>query len=258
MAKDKLAFLNDDEPKAEEVEAMEPDAPETAEAPEEVEVEAKAEAETGEKPTSEAPPAPPQEDKHVPFAALLDERDKRKSLEAELAEMRKWREEQERKAKEAKAPDPYDDPQGWARHQQVEVQQALFNERLNTSELVARSQYGDDLVSEAQKAFVEAAQRDPTLGAKLMQEANPYGFVVNWHKRNRFLSEIGDDPEKWREAERERIRAELMAQQPTPARPAPSAPAAPPRSLASAPNAGTGASRPARGPGSAFDEIFGG
>lgn len=258
MSKDKLAFLDDSEPEPE------AEAVEAVEAAPEPEAEPEAPEHTGEKQADAGPPPASQEDKHVPLASLLDERDKRKAIESELAEMRKWREEQERKAREAErnAPDPYEDPKGWAAHQQQEVRSMLFNERLNVTEQLARQQYGDETVAEAQRSFLEASQRDPTLGQRLVNEPNPYGFVMQWHKRQKFMSEIGDDPEKWREAERERIRQELMQEvtqqrRPTTPQPAPSAPAAP-RSLAGAPNAGTGASRPARGPGTVFDEIFGG
>lgn len=239
---DKLGFLSEgeDAQPAEPVETA-PEPEESAEAPEQAAPEV-----TGEKEV--APPATVQDDqgRFVPVTALLDERDKRKAAEQRAAALEQWRQEQERKAQE-KQPDFYEDPDKAFGFMRDQFEQRLFNERLNISEAMARQSHGDDVVAEAQQAFAAAMQRDPGLMQKLQNETNPYGFVVNWHKQQRFLSEV-KDPDTWREQERERIRQEIMAEIQSPR------PKSPPQSLASAPSAAGNDAPPS--PGGTFDQMF--
>lgn len=206
----------------------------------------------GEKPAEiapSAPPAPEPEPTRVPITALLDEREKRQATERELQELRRWKEqlEAQQRQQQIKTPDIYEDPEGFIRQTQATMQQALWNERLNMSEAIARTQYGDETVETARNAFAQAVQSSPALYAEMRQHPNPYAYVVNWHKRQSILSEIGNDPDKWREQERERIRQEILAQ----AQPSPK-PTAPPPSLSKAPSRGTDAIAP----GNVFDSLF--
>ncbi len=77
----------------------------------------------------------------------------------------------------------YEDPESRLRAERSQVQQMLWNERLNTSEIVARNAFGDDAVNEAQQAFLAESRNNPTLYMELQRQANPYGYVVQWHKR---------------------------------------------------------------------------
>jgi hypothetical protein len=201
-------------------------------------------------PEPSAPPAPEPEATRVPITAMLDEREKRQAAERELQELRRWKEQIEAQARQSqqKPPDIYEDPEGFVRQTQATVQQALWNERLNMSEALARDKFGDETVETATRAFEHAVKSNPSIYAEMRQHPNPYSFVVNWHKRQSILSEIGTDPDKWREQERERIRQELLAQasQPSPK------PAAPPPSLSKAPARGNDAIVP----GNAFDSMF--
>jgi len=156
------------------------------------------------------------------LAKAQDETRKRQRLEQDLALERQRYAEAQRQLMEfqaQKAPDIQTDPQGHLQYVRMQEAQSRFNEKLNLSERYARKVLGDELVSEAQHAFMSAAQRDPILQAQLAREEDPYGFVVKWHKREKLLAEIGDDPEAYRQR---------LLQQPAPQQ------AAPPRSLASA------------------------
>lgn len=235
MEADKLAFL-DGEP--------------TEEFQDQPEDQAVPVIEEGKGVTEAAPPAAPDEaHKSIPVTALLDERDKRKEAQrrAEEAERRLA----EIEAAKAPKPDFFQDPEAVLQHQQQTVQQQLWNERLNMSEMLARQSYGDETVTKAQEAFIAASRQNPALQMELQRQGHPYDFVIKWHRKNSFMSEIGDDPEAWRQSQREALKAELLAelqaQQPVQAQPRI------PGSLASAPSAGRGdtASR-----GSAFDAAF--
>lgn len=201
------------------------------------------------------PAAPPaaveQADKFIPITALLDEREKRQQAAKEAEELRRKLDEIQRAQEpKAKEPDFYEDPEGRLARERQEMQKALFNERLNISEALARQAHGDELVSAAQVAFAEEAGRNPFLREELQRQANPYGFVVQWHKRQSVLSKLGDDPEAYIEAQ---VQARLAAMQQQ-AQPVQSRPAAPPPSLASAPGSGAQKDPPASG----FAALFGG
>jgi len=239
MNEDKLAFL-DGNP------TPEPDAPEpVVETVEPVAAE----------PAAPAPTAEPPKEQYIPISAVLDEREKRQIAQRRVEELERWKSEQEAKAQ--KQPDFYEDPEKFLAQQQTMVQQALWNERLNTSEIFARQQHGAELVGAAAEAFKDAATKSPALAAEFRGQADPYGFVIAWHQRQTVMSEIGNDPKAWREktaAEmRAQIRAEIEAelastQQPEAPKPRP------PASLATAPAAGRGGEP--RSTGSAFDRAF--
>lgn len=48
--------------------------------------------------------------------------------------------------------------------------------------------------------------------AQIMQSPHPYDELVRWHKKEAALSTYGDDPEAWRTSEREKMKAELLAE----------------------------------------------
>lgn len=251
MKSDPMEFLEDKEP--EEVAADAPESePTPAEEPKEAKGETPPEPEAAEVEAG-APPAPEPEPTRVPITAMLDEREKRQAAERELQQLRQWREQMEAQARAAqqKTPDIYEDPEGFVRQTQASVQQALWNERLNMSEALARDKFGDETVESARDAFMRAAQANPAIYAEMRQHPNPYSYVVNWHKRQSILSEIGEDPDKWKqsqlEALKEQVRQELLSQ----AQPSPK-PNAPPPSLSKAPARGTDAINP----GNAFDSLF--
>jgi hypothetical protein len=176
-------------------------------------------------PVETAPPAVQQttDPRESAFLAKAqDETRKRQRLEQDLAAERQRLAEAQRRLQEyeaQKAPDFQTDPQGHLEYVRQQAAADAFNSKLNLSEQYARRTMGDEVVSEAQSAFMAAAQKDPLLRAELTRQDDPYGFVVKWHKREKFLAEVGDDPEAYK--------ARLLA-------PPVAAPPPPPRSLASA------------------------
>ena len=264
--KDRLDFL-DGTPEPEEAEApavteaVEPEGPErerddrgrfAAKEPAEGEGAAPEEPqppETGEKKAS----PPDAESRHVPITALLDEREKRQKLEAELAEHRRWREERERQARQPdqKAPDVLEDADGYARWQQQQTRQALLGARLEQSRFFAEREFGADLVKEAHAYF----DAHPQESQQLLEHPSPFHAAVEHYKRQKFLAEV-QDPDKWRDSERERLRQEVeesvRKEFESKVQSRPSTPPEPPRSLASAPSTG----KEPTSPGNAFDAIF--
>jgi hypothetical protein len=211
-------------------------------APEPPQVEPKGEPEA-------APPAAVVEEKHqsIPISALLDEREKRQQAAREADDLRRQLAEYEA-AKAQPKPDFYADPEAFIAKQQQAVQQALWNERLNTSEILARRAHGDDVVAAAAEAFKAAAGASPALASEFSAQPDPYGFVINWHKRQSILSQIGDNPDAYRARIEQEVRERLLAEM----QPATPAPKAPPPSMAAVP--ATGNSKPP--PASGFDALF--
>lgn len=234
MADDKLDFLD-------ETQATEPeqDAPEAVE-PEQSAPEPIAEPEpTGEELEATPPVAAEEKPNYIPVTALLDEREKRQKAERELEELRRWREQQERQSRQQQQPKPdfFDNPE-------QAISQHVTAVKLQQSRFLAEREFGEDLVKEAYAYF----DQHPQESQALINHPSPFHAAVEHYRRQKFLAEV-NDPDKWREAERERIRQEILAEaQAT----QPSKPNAPPPSMSKAPAAGGNAIAP----GNAFDAML--
>lgn len=207
-------------------------------------------------PTPEPTPQPREEDgRFAPISALQDERQKRQDLERQVAEMRAAMAPKPQ-ADQPKVPDPYDDPAGYARHIEQQQQGEFLRMRFQMSHEMAKQQYGNDEVEAARQWATERASKDPAFDMALGQQAHPMAWIVQQHKRDGLLSQIGEDPDAF-----VRRRAAELGIGAVPAVPAASAPTpapapTPPRSLASAPAAGGGVKDIPTGPMSALDAAF--
>lgn len=183
-----------------------------------------------------APPAEPEEKpQSIPISALLDEREKRQAAERREQEYQRRIQQYEQQQSQPKQ-DFFDNPEQAIAQLRAQFQHALWNERVSMSELMTRQAHGDEIVSKATDAFMEAARSNPALAMDLQRQANPYGFVVNWHKQQSMLADIGTDPAAYRERIRAELMAEMQAQQPAPVQ---TTKPTIPRSMAAAPSAGS-------------------
>ncbi len=178
-----------------------------------------------------APEPKPDAQQFVPLGAVLDERDKRKALEAQLAQYRAQEQPQQ-------LPDVFEDPDGFAAAQDQKVQQALYASNLRWSERMATIEHGKDTVVQARDWGFKRCDADPYFNAKVASSDDPIGFVVSEWQREQIASQVSPEDFKqfqaWRQAQ-----AELQPP-PSPGTAAPQAlpRSIPPRSLASAPSAG--------------------
>lgn len=200
----------------------------------------------------------PQEDqgRHVPLATFLDQRDELKRWKQEAEQLRQQA--AQRQQPPAQAPDPLDDPAGYAAHQDQRMNEAIVNQRFQTSDIIARQQHGAEAVEAAGAWAAERAQKDPGFAIAYMQQAHPIDWIVQQHKRDSVMNDIGADPDEYVR----RRAAELgfvMAPAPIAAPAAPQQPVAqpvtPPRSLAAVPGSGGAAAVPT-GPTAALDSVF--
>lgn len=200
-----------------------------------------AEVKTGDKQMREAPPADPtvNDGPSVPRKALEDERRKRQDLERQLADLTKAAQQPKPQPQQQQPvqqqqyperPDPWVDPEGAARYDQMMFQHQLFETRVITSKELMKSLKTD--FDDVEKVFIEAASADPYLEQQLVRHPLPAKFAYEQGKRIMLMREIGDDPEAYKAKVREELRAELAGQQQTQQAPAAVAPGTP-KSLAS-------------------------
>lgn len=197
--------------------------------------------------TPQEPPPPA----HVPISALMDERDKRKALEAQIAAFQSQQQ-------APQVPDRFEDPEGYEAFQEQRFQQAIYETRRDMSKRFAEMQHTPEVVAKAHEWAFQKAALDPAFNAKALASPDPYGFAVAEMRKEELLSRV--DPAKFDPAQYEAFLAwqqsqGVQSQQASAPAPTPSAPP-PPVSLVSAPSAG-GAAHVPSGPGQAFGRAFG-
>ncbi len=181
------------------------------------------------------------------LAALLDERDKRKAAEAELARLR-----QQAQAQPVQMPDPYEDPEGFAAAQQGQQAAALYQINLRYSERLAKVEHGAEKVDAAKAWAIAKCDADPHFNAKIAASDDPVGLAVTEYQREEIASKVTPDEfaqfQAWKSAQGQ------LQQAATP--PPNLASTIPPRSLASAPSAGNMLTEPVQDDGEIFDEVI--
>ena len=181
-------------------------------------------------PVIEAKPEVKPEPGHVPMAALLDERDKRKALESRLAEFERMQAPQ--------APDPNLDPVAWQQHQLQGVHQAVIDTRLNMSEVAAKRHYGAELTEAAKTWALDQFQANPAFQAQVLNNPDPYDYAITAYQRDQIASQVTVDDFKafsaWKTAQAQVAAAPAATPQSAPV----------PRSIASTPSAGGGGTVP--------------
>lgn len=149
-----------------------------------------------EQPKAPEPPKQPSEHGGLTgpaLAAVLDEREKRKALEAELRELRS-------KQQPEQIPSIQTDPEGYAAYVRNQIATAQWEAKCNSSEDSAREKHGDALVDEAlQWSLNKVFDERKRFGGRSAfydeqyNERRPVDWVVRQYKRYQRDTEIGDD-----------------------------------------------------------------
>lgn len=105
-------------------------------------------------------------------------------------------------------PNPVEDPAGYHAH----TQRLMFNERLNMSEAMLRSQHPDADVDARLAVFKKAADANPALRAELSRQSHPYKWAFEHAGRLMAMEEIGGDPVAYRTRIEAEIRAKIEAE----------------------------------------------
>lgn len=147
----------------------------------------------------------------VPVHVMLEERRERQALQAQVRQLLESR--YQASQPQPEPIDPITNPeQAWnAVGQRIAATQQQINDmaihsRANTSEMLARSKYGDATVETAREAAVRAG-----LGNHFLTQPNPYEAVLEWHRGQQAAKEVGTDPAAYREKVKAEILAELRA-----------------------------------------------
>lgn len=176
----------------------------------------------GEAPAEQLPvERDPNTGRMIPLPELLSERQKRQEAERREAEYKAKVDAYERSfqaqrpqpqaAAPVAPPDPFADPEGFARFQ-GERMEARFRDRIaNMSEAIARRTHGNEIVSKAQ----QWALQTPGAAQYFLESHDPYGELIETFKRQEAMSRIGPDPDAYekriREEERQKVLAELKS-----------------------------------------------
>lgn len=222
----------------------------TTEQPAEPVVETPAEAEPEPVAVEPAPEPVKPEPGFVPFAAVLDERDKRKELQAEIERMRQA----QPAAQPHPIPDMFEDPEGYTTALAQTFEQRIYQTQLQMSDRFAQNQYGEELTTAAKQWAFEKCNQDPHFNAKVRESGDPVGYAVKEYQRDQIASSVTPDDFQqfmaWKQAQAGLTPAPAAPiDNPSPAKP-------PPRSLASAPSAGPAAAEPVQSDEEIFAETF--
>lgn len=160
----------------------------------------------------------PQPALHAARETAKTERDRADRLERQLAELTgkvsvltTMRDQPQPQAEQPKPKDFWEDPDNYVQTAVAPIQQQMERQRLDFSKALAMRDHGEETLKSAFDAFGEAVRSDPSAQheyKRIMASAHPYDELVSWHKRTSALSEIGADPNAYRE----RVKAELMAE----------------------------------------------
>jgi hypothetical protein len=144
------------------------------------------------------------------------------ALEAQLNQFRHNQQFQPRPQAEAPQPPPdfFENPDAAFQARLKEaispLQQGQTSIVENFSRMIASDKHGEETVNKAYQDLQSRVNSNPAAMQatylRIMQSQHPYGELVKWHKEQSALSTYGDDPEAWRNSERERIKAELLAE----------------------------------------------
>lgn len=164
--------------------------------------------------------------KLVPLAAVQAERQKAKRYTEQVAEFQKTIAERdaaiERRFSEvlqrlpqpqqAPAPDFFENPAAFVQQHTAPLEQQMQAQREQFSRMMAEDKFGAEAVQTAYAELEKRAKSDPQGSyadyVRVMQSPHPYAALVQWHKQQQVMAEIGTDPVAYRE----KVKAELLAE----------------------------------------------
>lgn len=155
----------------------------------------------------------------VPLAALHESRSKADRLEGRVSTLMEQVKAlmaqprpQAQPAQQAAPVDIWDDPKKFVGEHVTSVitpvQQTLQKALLRMSRSDAIREHGAETVTAAQAALRTAVEQgtitQETVAERLRASDDFFGEIVNWHRENETRRKVGNDPDKWLEAEIEK------------------------------------------------------
>jgi hypothetical protein len=149
-------------------------------------------------------PAPPPQAHTVPIQTLLDERERRQRAEMQYAQMQAMLQQQQRQQPPQDPNELFSQPQQYLQQNVMQplmqmLQRGRMEERENWSRAQATQQFGKKMVDDAlaKMAEVRMTPEGDWAYQQIMASPHPYEALVSWHRRDRALSAIGNDPDAW-------------------------------------------------------------
>lgn len=125
--------------------------------------------------------------------------DRVKALEAERLQWEQRNQQQPREQPQEEKKDEIDpllDPKGYAKQVREDVMNQLLAERREESLQNAAEKYKDEFA----EAYQAAQQKiDPALKARMHSSRNPGETLIQWHREQKTMREVGNDPNAWLE-----------------------------------------------------------
>lgn len=163
--------------------------------------------------TAETPAATPDKETHVPLAALMAERDKRKEAarKAEDLEKRIKELEQATKAEPAPMPDFYQNPERYVQ-EIVGTVEARASDRLYAALEEAERERHEDF-DDVMQAVMDRAKENPALAQQIMSAKNPAAAAYKLGKKALEFDQLQADPDSYRAKVEAEVRAKIAKEQ---------------------------------------------
>lgn len=164
----------------------------------------------------------PSKSQTVPLPVMLDERRRAQAAEQQLQAVLSQNQQmmgmlqqmmtgqlpqQQQEQIDPDAPVTVATLQAFAQNMAQQMETGRINERLNDSQYRATQKYGAEAVS----AALEAAKASGT-HRQFISQPDAYEALVNWHKGQQVVAQIGTDPEAYAAKIRQQVMAELLQQ----------------------------------------------
>jgi hypothetical protein len=145
-------------------------------------------------------PEPEKEAPMVPLAALQEVRRELQDMKSRLPQV-----------EAPKAPDVFDDPQGYQGFVQQQITDSAFKQSLRQSQFLAEREFGADVVKEAYDYF----EANPAQSQELKDHPSPFHAAVEVYQRQKVAQEIGNDPQGYANKIEAEVRAKVEAEMAT-------------------------------------------
>ena len=143
----------------------------------------------------------------VPVAALTAERRKRQELERRLEALEAAGKQET--AKPDELPDVFADQDGFARALETKFASQLQNVRIETAQQIMRQMHDD--YDEREAKFLEYVQENPAVTSDPKFKENPALFAYEFARKLDEYAEV-TNLDAWKEKERAKLRAEILAE----------------------------------------------
>jgi len=103
------------------------------------------------------------------------------------------------KPEPAAKPDPLLDPDAYEAYIEQKFEDRLLNRERETSMRMAQRAYKDEFPEAYRAAQVAMSRGDHALQARMHASADPGETLMEWHREQRTMREVGTDPNAWLE-----------------------------------------------------------